>query len=496
MRKLLDKTTQRRLAILEDLNDRTVWVSSKELAKLKNVTLRTIASDINYLKEKGESFFELETSTKNGVKLNINPNIRLADGYSVILQKSECFQFIEHLFFEPHFSVDNWSEKLFISESTLYRITHQVKQVLAKNDITLNLRPCYLHAKSEEHVRQFYAHYFSEAYTFHEWPYPLDKKLIYQLATEIYHLSGLYSDEYILSRCAHLLAVSLLRYQQGFYITDTITDKITEEVYEKLDKHPLFYSLLEQLGFTVSKHFLLDFIHSIYFLKSIWFEKHLHLDLEKQLNEFINILTYRLGVSITEESRTRTISCLANLHFKFKQYPNNEYIIFDLYKHSRKGLVTTYQPYVSIVETALKSLEESSQIPWYSEYADKVLYWLMIIWQSLPTALGEQQPVIKLLLFNHSGQAHAELLQEMIQSTFPKRTDITIFTGSTLFMEDADLSSIKNHDLVISTFSSSLFPREKTLVIEPVLTDLNFEVLYQKIKHFIKMSQLPIKQSA
>ncbi|MGY3749787.1 HTH domain-containing protein [Vagococcus acidifermentans] len=64
MRELLDSSTQRRLSILETLNEHGGWISSNELAKRNSASLRTINSDVNYLKDHWYPHLLIETSKK------------------------------------------------------------------------------------------------------------------------------------------------------------------------------------------------------------------------------------------------------------------------------------------------------------------------------------------------------------------------------------------------------------------------------------------------
>ena len=121
MRNLLDTSTKRRLEIIEQLNLNSKWISSNDLAKKNNASLRTINSDIQYLKENAEDFFTIETSKKNGVRLKARPNSDISLIYNRVIKSSDAFNLLEKIFFNPNVLIENWDEEMFISESSLYR---------------------------------------------------------------------------------------------------------------------------------------------------------------------------------------------------------------------------------------------------------------------------------------------------------------------------------------------------------------------------------------
>ena len=74
MRELLDTPTQRRLKIIELLNEASDWISSNDLATKNNASLRTINNDVSYLKDNWSPNLLIETSKKSGVRLKTQPS--------------------------------------------------------------------------------------------------------------------------------------------------------------------------------------------------------------------------------------------------------------------------------------------------------------------------------------------------------------------------------------------------------------------------------------
>ncbi|QIL46348.1 HTH domain-containing protein [Vagococcus coleopterorum] len=481
MRDLLDTTTKRRLAILEELNLRAGWISSNELAEHNNASLRTISNDINYLKEQGAKYFQIEISKKNGVRLNTFVNSQIAHVYSLVMRQSETFNFIEKILFNANTPIEEWAEKLFISDSSIYRIANQMKDSFSEYEIELNQRPCYLKSTHENYVRHFYTHYFAETYGVHNWPYDLDKKIIVQLSEEVYKMSGLYSDEFLLSQCSHLIAIGIIRYQQGFYYSADPQKKLPSDIMKRLYDNERFMELIYSLQLDNIDHFLNDFINNIYFLKANWLEPEKHQTIGNEINEYLNLLEIGLGVPIDEASRKHTVDALTILNYKYLDYPKSDFVLFDRYSFNIKALESSFPFFCKVVAKNLHNWENRTGFPWSTTFNNKVTYWTIITWQSLPTLLENKRPKASLLIFNDLGHAHAELLVEMINKNFMNKVETTIYPASTMFLEEADIEFVSQFDYFIANFYNDIFPKNKTIVIEPIPSDQD----WAKLRHAI-----------
>lgn len=474
MRDLLGNTTKRRLEIIEELNRQGTWVTSLDLSKQLSVSLRTIASDIKYINEKGRDYFWIETSKKSGIRLIPYRHKQLSDGYKLFYQASEAFHFIEHIFYQPDKSSDFRASHFYYSDSTSYRLTNSIASSCNSFNLSLNLNPCYLHSENEEQVRQFYSHYFSEAYDQAAWPYPLDQDVVYNLTHELYKLSGLYYDDFILLKGIHLVAVSLIRYQQGFLCQHT---DVPSEIIARLKNNPTISSHLNQLGMPSTSEFLADFFYSIYFLKATWQPTTDLTDLYDQLDTFITVISTAFGITIDETSRQDTLSVLAHIYFKFNHFPKEDYILFDRYAANTHALEKVYPNYIATLGSHLLTLEETMAIPWHSQFKDKVFYWLLITWKDLPSLLMKKQHTVKLVILNHLGGGHGHMLASLIASYFPNQTHIRVYSDTSYFNTPCQFATLKDYDYIIATSMPDHFQKERTIVTEPIPTERDWQQL-------------------
>ena len=75
------------------------------------------------------------------------------------------------------------------------------------------------------------------------------------------------------------------------------------------------------------------------------------------------------------------------------------------------------------------------------------------------------------MIFSDLGLQHAELLQDMIEKNFNSKVNLTIYRGSTIFLEEVNPDEMNQYDFHITTFYHELFPPHKTIVVEAIPSD-------------------------
>lgn len=481
MRELLGNTIKRRLEIVEELSRKGNWVTSIDLSDQLSVSLRTIASDIKYINETGASLFRIETSKKNGIRLIPHRNKQISDGLKLVYQESEAFHFIDHIFFQPDKSCDFWADTFFYSDSTSYRLTNNIAAAFKEFNVSLHLSPCYLYGEKEEQVRQFYSHYFSEAYDQQSWPYPLDRKAVYCLTDELYKATGLYYDDLLSAKAVHIVSVSLIRYQQGFYCHPIDESGSSQNISGKLADVPAILEQFKTLNMPLTPHFFDDFFTSIYFLKAIWQPWTDLAALEQELDGFVTAIAHDFALPIDHKSRQNTCSILAQMYFKYHHFPKVDYVLFDRYAANVLGLEKVFPNYVKRTREQLKKLEGQTQIPWYSEFEDKVLYWLLITWKHLPLLLAERQKTVKFIVLNHLGHGHGHLVASLIEKRFPTKSQTSVYSDPALFNNPSRFATIGDYDYIVTTSMAPHFPPEKTIVTEPIPTPQDWHHIQKTI---------------
>lgn len=177
MRALLKNKTRRQLEIVEYLLESDGWTTVADLAEIFDYSTRNIKSDISELKEK---FSELQFETGYlGIRLKKDSETGIQSIYRKILNETLFYKILEKIFFDETLTIDELSEKFFVSSSTVYRSITQIHEHFEKHyQCYIETNPCRL-VGNEQNIRLFYRTYFSEKYTILGWPFKtIDEKKV------------------------------------------------------------------------------------------------------------------------------------------------------------------------------------------------------------------------------------------------------------------------------------------------------------------------------
>ncbi|PED41066.1 helix-turn-helix domain-containing protein [Bacillus cereus] len=156
---ITEKSVKRKIFILETLNNSQKLISSKYLANQLNCSTRTIASDISQLKNEIPSNWEIIGIKTKGYIL-IKP---LTDPIFPIIKinliESPIYQLMLGFFNNKHYSLEKWSQRLYINKLTLATHLKNFRKTLDTNKLTI--KPPNIQWQGEElHIRHFYIAFF------------------------------------------------------------------------------------------------------------------------------------------------------------------------------------------------------------------------------------------------------------------------------------------------------------------------------------------------
>lgn len=135
---LLSSSMHRRVALLNLLNSSNGWVTSERLADLIGCSQKTVMLDCQYLEDRWLDYLTIETSRKSGIHLILSPHHSIHDIYVEIIQESNAFTLLEALFFNPKQPAEYWEHELFLSHSSLYRLSNVITTSLKKRNLIMN----------------------------------------------------------------------------------------------------------------------------------------------------------------------------------------------------------------------------------------------------------------------------------------------------------------------------------------------------------------------
>ncbi|MDT2834234.1 helix-turn-helix domain containing protein [Vagococcus carniphilus] len=490
MRKLLDTPTQRRLKILEHLNEVSDWISSNELAKENNASLRTINNDVSYLKENWYPHLIIETSKKNGVRLRTQPSSHVQMVYRYVLKTSEAFRLLESMFFDTTLSIEKWGEKLYISESSLYRITGSMSKCLKNYGLILEKKPCRIVGKSEFYARFFYTSFFREAYNMTEWPFPTNKRESIAFIEKMLNLLDFKLDDHQINQINVMFNVTLIRQSQGFFLEeDKIFQTLDPKIFKLFSDHSnLLEPIAQQYKIKVTDKMIHDLVLTIFLHNNNWKSDEEKLLITKEINNFIKTLRNVFDLKLSNSVSDKMESKMKHLYLYHQLYPFRNFVIFDQHLYDGMVIKERFPMLNKVVEHGLGEMEKNTNFPWKTSFHYVILYWIMMKWGDLPTILESKKEKAKILVMSNLGYEHSEFLTKQIKSNFEAKIEISKYEGRILFLDEVPNSAFKEYDLLITNFNTDLLPNDKLVVVDDIPSNANWGTIRRSIDNIYKIN--------
>ena len=467
---LLSKTEQDLLFLLEELTKHHDWIEIPVLAEKLNFSIEELQEHLFKLEQLFPNL--LLQSRKKGIQLQFEFQNTL-DPRIAIFKQSETYSFLDCLFFKEGLSLKQICQELVISCERVQEIIQHLNTKLPEHyDISIQPSPLVMEGK-EESIRAFYLDYFSQSYSFLDWPFPsISEESLTHLIQLFLNAQQVSPNLSSLRQIKYTLAINLERFNKRHLIenpTPLLTShyntlmQITqfEQDIKKLAKKLHFEpknETLEQLFSNPVKspqitnnpsNGALGNIHHIqksYRLLSQILEelaKEFHLQIENR-EELIWLLHYTAQSDcfhlLSNQSIDRQKSqILGNYQVEFPK-------LFEVSQHK-------FQSYLT--KMGLES---------HSIKLQELVYTFTIQGQRILVQLLQKLPKIRVLIISHLDSHHAQSL-----------IDTLTHYGNNLYLfdswEEPTISfSILNqipHDIVITTFPVTNSPK-------PLIYNRNF----------------------
>ena len=467
---LLSKTEQDLLFLLEELTKHHDWIAIPVLAEKLNFSIEKLQEHLFKLEQLFPNL--LLQSRKKGIQLQFEFQNTL-DPRIAIFKQSETYSFLDCLFFKEGLSLKQICQELVISCERVQEIIQHLNTKLPEHyDISIQPSPLVMEGK-EESIRAFYLDYFSQSYSFLDWPFPsISEESLTHLIQLFLNAQQVSPNLSSLRQIKYTLAINLERFNKSHLIensTPLLTShyntlmQITqfEQDIKKLAKKLHFEpkkETLEQLFSNPVKspqitnnpsNGALGNIHHIqksYRLLSQILEelaKEFHLQIENR-EELIWLLHYTAQSDcfhlLSNQSIDRQKSqILGNYQVEFPK-------LFEVSQHK-------FQSYLT--KMGLES---------HSIKLQELVYTFTIQGQRILVQLLQKLPKIRVLVISHLDSHHAQSL-----------IDTLTHYGNNLYLfdswEEPTISfSILNqipHDIVITTFPVTNSPK-------PLIYNRNF----------------------
>ena len=241
---LLSKTEQDLLFLLEELTKHHDWIEIPVLAEKLNFSIEELQEHLFKLEQLFPNL--LIQSRKKGIQLQFEMRNSL-DPRITIFEQSETYSFLNHLFFKEGQSLEQICQELVIScEQVQKTIQHLNTKLPQHYGIKVQLSPLVMEGE-EEDIRAFYLDYFSQSYSFLDWPFPsISEEALTQLIQLFLKAQQVSPNLSSLRQIKYTLAINLERFNKSHLIENPIA--LLTSHYSSLMQIPQFEQDIKKLA--------------------------------------------------------------------------------------------------------------------------------------------------------------------------------------------------------------------------------------------------------
>ena len=467
---LLSKKEQDLLFLLEELTKHHDWIEIPVLAEKLNFSIEELQEHLLKLEQLLPNL--LIRSTKEGIHLQFETRNSL-DPRIAIFEQSPTYSFLNCLFFKEEQSLDQICQVLSANPEQIEEIIQHLNTKLPQH-YGISIQPSTLNMMgTEEDIRSFYLDYFSQSYSFLDWPFPsISEEYLTDLIQLFLKAQQVSLNLSNLRQIKYTLAINLERFNMS-HLIENPTPLLTSH-YSSLMQIPQFEQdikkLAKKLHFEPTKEVLeqlfstpvkspqitnkpnngaLGDIHQIqksYRLLSQILEelaKEFHLQIANR-EELIWLLHYTAQSDFLHPLSSKSLEKQKSLLLTNyqKEFPK----LFEVSK-------SKFQTYLA--EIGLESHPSKLQ---------ELVYAFSIQGQRILVQLLQKLPKIRVLVISHLDSEHA---QNLIDTLAHYGNNLYLFDS----WEESTISfSILNqipHDIVITTFPVTNSPK-------PIIYNRNF----------------------
>ncbi|WP_207695393.1 hypothetical protein DOK67_0001762 [Enterococcus sp. DIV0212c] len=480
MERLLSPSMHRRVLLLNLLNGPSGWITSEYLAESIDCSKKTIMLDCQYIEDRWSDYLSIETSRKHGIRLIASPHRSIHEIYIEIIQESNAFSLLESIFFEPMQPAVYWEKKLFLSNSSLYRLSNLISSALKDRNIQMSRSPYFIHGKDERQIRYFFTCYFIEVYGIRDWPFHLDREKTFRLSNKINKDFALELNDSQIVHLAYSIAVTVIRERQGFLIQSR-KDPIDSFVKTAIDVREYkidVEAIAEPLNVTLPDNWYEDFCYSIFWWDFGWDNEQEKVNVIHQAEGLVNTIKDALSIRISEQSRVSIVRLIEYIYAKHKMFPYKKFMVYDRYLYSSRAIKQNFLVFTEVVTKALGVLESKMKFPWKTMYLDGILHEMAIRWEDLGKITDEMRHQVSVLVLSDLGKEHAKLLSSVLKDNFRNKVNLSI--QETHFYEQVSKHSAQKnqkYDLYVSNYAVDMINKDINMIVEDIpsfknLTDL------------------------
>ncbi|MDF9612829.1 helix-turn-helix domain-containing protein [Bacillus cereus] len=211
-----DKSIIRQLQILETLIDSHEIKSSKDLSQSLKCTSRTIINDISQLKLSLPENWNLISVQSKGYLLKRDFSNDFSELIIPYIKNSELYKILIGIFNQKYYSLEKWSQLLYLDKITLKKMLKNFRKVLVNFGLDFNFRTINLIGQ-EINFRYFYIIFFYNIQKYKE-IINLDSRL----QEKIKNITRIYNVEIDYNMLGVIISVSIKRIVNRHFISEIL----------------------------------------------------------------------------------------------------------------------------------------------------------------------------------------------------------------------------------------------------------------------------------
>ena len=475
---LIHDKDKRKLHILEYLFKETSPVPIRHLAEKTRSSVRTIKYDLEELKHELDDVKGAIISTPEGILLELPLHIGLDYFQQKVYQNTSSLTFIESLFFRDTLSVAEAEQLLYMSVSSLHRLSERVKSVLNEYGLDLLMMPFRI-TGNETVIRIFFTSYFTQKYHKEEWLFNQIKRPI--IDTLIHHTIDYYHigrNMFDYQQYRIRLAVDMHRQQNGHFteiekewfetpkiqqITQKFSDTMKQELvsFELSDEEIARYLAPIRISFIDNEHAkrvnpndIRELITAL--SQTFQLEDNDHHYLIFEINHLLNLYAHT-------PTETR------NSHFLL--HKPRDYFLLAKYEKD-------YTLFYRIAEQLLKKICMRRQIEPEKHIYTHLLYVLLSRWENLTSQLYYNYRSCSILVYSHYNLNHAANIAKEIASELDLSVSVKAYDQFTI--SEAQLAHYA-FDILLTTTTLDLDIEQPIVYLHRKDMKLALEDVYELV---------------
>lgn len=475
---------EKQFVLVKTLMDSSGWITANNLASMLDISSRSVK---NYITEINQFYENAIVSSREGYRINLKKaSYILAENQMEKPQSSqERIAFILHILMKEHREINEFDlcEDLYISMSTLKNELKKAKRKIAKFDLQILSHNNQLTLEgTEKNKRKLMSSIlydessinFVDLKTVQQAFLDIDIKYIKQVVTETFEEYHYFVNDYALTNLVLHITIAIDRIRSNY--TSFISEEeqpvlklhefeLAKKVVHKLEQHfQIIYNEGEIYELTL---LLISHANTLdYNVKETNLEKLIGKDCMTLVNELVNEVNAFYYINLSEpEFLTRFALHIRNLLVRSKA------------NYSSKNPLSTgiQQSCPLIYDAALHlshSIEKRTQVPIND---DEIAYIAFHIGSALETQKAISSKINAVLYCPNYYDMSKKLIHAMN----------TNFSASILvknvITEEAELETITNYDLIISTIPIRTILSIPTILVSFLLNDKDIYDIRNKI---------------